>query len=551
VLEYTKIIKDTKGNKYSFIEGIEIPHPDYVKYAPRWKKARDVIEGEDAVKDTVNREVYLPRLGGHTNDTQGNADYNSFVEYAELFNATGRSVEAYRGLLNRKLPFIKLPPSVRDLIESFTIKDESIYTFMEQIEVETIVTNRVGLFVDHPYVDGDRALTKHEARFMNMSPYGTMYTAESIINWEEKRINNRIMTSLVVLKETEYVRVDSFIPELKTTYRVLEIDDDGFYRQIIVEPEVIVTNLNEQGVTRNVVVDEVYPLQDGKKMTHIPFYPVTAQGVTWELSKSVIGDLVNVNIAHYRNTAFHEKAIMWTASPTAVFSGLPTDTQSIGIGSTEAVIIAPGGTAKYLEYEGRGLEDIKLALDKKEQQMAILGAKILANEVNGIESGEAAMIHRAGEQGILADIATTIGNAMEQLIKVICNWRKVSYTDNSIVVDITKDYTPAVIDANTIIALGKEVSEGRLSYESYIGAMQRGEIIPATRDAKAELKLIAKTHEGTVLTNTERIEYLEKKGMMDILKRAKDLEEQANPEPKVVEEVKKEEPVVEPKTMEL
>lgn len=549
LLEYTKIINDKDGNEFTYIDGIETTHPDYDVFSPRWKKARDVIAGEETLKGTGNREYYLPRLNGHTNTTQGNADYTSFVEYAELFNATGRSVEAYRGLLNRKLPFIKLPSKVKDLIKAFTIKDESIYTFMEQIEVETIVTNRVGLFIDHPYVDTERKLTKHEAQFMNMSPYGTMYTAESIINWEEKRVNNRIMTSLVVLKEEEYVRVDSFVPEIKITYRVLELDAQGYYRQVIIEPSVIVTDLQKQGMTKNVIKDVIYPKQDGKLMTFIPFYPVTAQGVTWELSKSVISDLVNVNIAHFRNTAFHEKAIMWTASPTAVFSGLPTDTQSIGIGSTEAVIIAPGGTAKYLEYEGRGLDDIKIALDKKEQQMAILGAKILANEVNGIESGEAAMIHRAGEQGILADIATTIGTAMEKLIEVICAWRKVDFTENSIVVEITKDYTPAVIDANTVIALGKEVAEGRLSYESYVGAMQRGEIIPATRDAKAELKLIAKTHEGTILTNTERIEYLEKKGMTGIIKRAEELEEQANPEPIEVAEPKVEES--DDKTMEL
>jgi len=79
--------------------------------------------------------------------------------------------------------------------------------------------------------------------------------------------------------------------------------------------------------------------------------------------------------------------------------------------------------------------------------------------------------------------------------------------------------------------------------------MQRGEIIPATRDAKAELKLIAKTHEGTILTNTERIEYLEKKGMTGIIKRAEELEEQANPEPIEVAEPKVEES--DDKTMEL
>ena len=69
-----------------------------------------------------------------------------------------------------------------------------------------------------------------------------MYPAESIINWEETRINNKIVTSLVVLKEVDYVRINSVMPMEQITYRVLELDDNGFYRQIIVQPEYMNTS---------------------------------------------------------------------------------------------------------------------------------------------------------------------------------------------------------------------------------------------------------------------------------------------------------------------
>lgn len=527
--------KKTEGTEQYYIDGIEYEHPEYEKFAPRWKKARDIIEGEDTVKASANRETYIPRLSGHDRTTQGNADYESFVQYAELFNASGRTVDAYRGLLNRKLPLVRVPKKVEDLLNSFTIKNESMHTFIEQLEVEIIVTNRAGLLVDHPYVSEGLRITKREADNMNMSPYATLYSAESIINWEEKRVNNKIVTSLVVLRESELVRKDSYEPEEVITYRVLELDDGGNYRQLVIQPETEEDPMSKQMKTRNVLKETIYPMRDGKRMKVIPFIPITAQGITWELSKSVIGDLVNVNIAHLRNTAIHEKALAWTASPTAVFSGLPDDEQTIRIGSSTAVVVSPGGTAKYLEYEGRGLSDISDALTKKEQQMAILGAKILATEVNGVESGEAAMIHRAGEQGILADIATTVGGAMERAIRIICDWRKVSYNDKDIIVDITKDYTPAVIDANTILAMGKEVSDGRLSYESYVGAMQRGEIIPPTRTPAEELALINKTHKGTILSTKEKVTFLDKKKSDDILGRGDDIIEKETKKEEVVE----------------
>lgn len=513
VLDFTKI-----ENKKMYIHGIDYVHPEYSKFAPRWQKARDVIEGQEAVKHPSVREQYLPRLSGHTQTYEGQQSYEAFVGYAELYNATGRTVDAYRGLLNRKLPSVKVPQKVENIIDDFTIKGESIYTFMEQVEVELITTNRVGIFVDHPYIDPGRKLTMADVRKMNMTPYATMYPAESIINWEETRINNKIVTSLVVLKEVEYVRVASMVPQEEVTYRILELDEEGYYRQVIIQPEhVQTTGGTVTSTTKFEVKEQIYPKQNGEKMRYIPFFPITAQGVTWNLSKSVIEDLVNVNIAHYRDTAFYQKAIAWTASPTAVFSGIPEDTPSISIGSEEAILISMGGTAKYLEYEGKGLEDIANGLKSKEEQMVILGAKILANTAGKAESGEAAMIHRAGEQGILADIATTVSSVMEKVIRIMCIWQKAPTGRNDISVEISKDFTPGAMDANTIVALGRELDAGRISYESYVYALQRGEILPPTRTPDEEKDLVKTRSEGSLVTNKATIRYIDKKDKSVIL----------------------------------
>lgn len=521
MLEFAKKLSfnEDTDDDILYIENVDSYHPDYAKYAPRWEKARDIIEGEDEIKALGKRETYLPRLSGHTNTSEGKADYNSFVEYAELYNATGRTVEAYRGLLNRKLPLIRTPKKMEEMLDHITIKDESIYTFLEQMETEIITTNRVGIFIDYPYYDNANGpLTKDRAEKLNMTPYLSMYTTESIINWSESRINNKIVTDMVVLKEVDYVRTTAFAPEEITTYRILELDEEGYYRQVIVQDMTISNNTGSQKRgTYSVVKDTVYPMQNGEYMTYIPFYPVTAQGITWDLSKSIIEDLVNVNIAHYRDTAFHQKAIAWTASPTAVFSGLPDDSPSIGIGSSQAIVIAPGGTAKYLEYEGRGLTDIANALEKKEVQMAVLGAKILGAEKRGVESGLAATVHRAGEQGILADVANSVGTAMTKALKIIADWAGISYQYSKIRVDINKDFTPVPIDANTIVALSKEVDAGHISYESYVWALQRGEIIPSDTTPAEELKAIKRTHTPMIKSSKQNIAYVNKKDNFEYL----------------------------------
>lgn len=483
-----------------YVAGIDYIHPDYIKYQPLWNKARDILMGETELKKVGKRETYIPRLGGHTLDAEGERDYAAFVNYAMLYNATGRTVEAYRGLLNRKIPIVTVPKELEDLLENFTIKGESIYTFLEQIETEVITTNRVGVFIDYPYRDSERPLTKAEQKQKNFSPYATMYSAESIINWEETRVNNKVVTSMVVLLEKEWVRSVSMRPEEEITYRVLELDDEGYYRQVIIKPTLIETGANRGTAFK--ITDVVYPKINGQLMKEIPFIPITAQGITWNMSKSVIEDLINVNLAHFRDTAFYEKAISWTASPTAVFTGLPDDTSSVSIGSSSAIIIPMGGSAKYLEYEGSGITSIKEALESKENLMAILGTKILATTAGKAESGEAALIHRAGEQGILADVATTISSAGTQVLKIIAKWRN-NLTSN-LKVEVNQDYSPIVMDANTLIALGQELQAGNISHETYYWALQRGELAPATRSLKEEQGLIRKGRK-MVVTNTDKV----------------------------------------------
>ena len=77
-------------------------HPDYDASLPAWQRARDVIAGEDAVKD--GGEKYLPRL-----DSQSDNDYLGYKTRASFYNATARTADGYVGLIFRREPTFKLP----------------------------------------------------------------------------------------------------------------------------------------------------------------------------------------------------------------------------------------------------------------------------------------------------------------------------------------------------------------------------------------------------------------------------------------------------------
>ena len=77
-------------------------HADYDASAADWSRARDVLNGEDAVKAAGER--YLPRL-----DSQSDDEFAAYKARASFFNATARTAEGYVGLIFRRPPFIKTP----------------------------------------------------------------------------------------------------------------------------------------------------------------------------------------------------------------------------------------------------------------------------------------------------------------------------------------------------------------------------------------------------------------------------------------------------------
>src|SRR3974390_3393725 len=85
-------------------------HPDYDAAAAQWRRARDVIAGEDAVK--AAGEKYLPRL-----DSQSEEEYAAYKARASFFGATARTLEEYLDLSFRRAPIPALPST--DVMRSF------------------------------------------------------------------------------------------------------------------------------------------------------------------------------------------------------------------------------------------------------------------------------------------------------------------------------------------------------------------------------------------------------------------------------------------------
>lgn len=444
---------------------------DYDYQLPIWEKCRDVVEGQERMHS--KNTTYLPKLSGQT-DT----DYLAYLERTLFYNATQRTVDAMSGLLFRKDPVVTVPTSVEPWLDNIDMNGNSLKSFVEDIFDEILCVGRYGLLVEHPEVqieqeDGN-VITQAQAEASNLRPFFAKYTAENIINWKITVVNNQKVLSMVVLRELKEEFEDEFEVGSAIQYRVLDIEPiSGNYRQRLYE-----TDENE---TQFTLLSEVFPLMNGEFIKEIPFIIITAKGVKCDIEKSPVLDLVNVNISHYKTTADLEHGAHFTGLPTAVVTGhsVGEDDDPLKIGSATAWVFSePDADAKYLEFTGAGLEALEKRLEKKENQMATLGARMLASEKAAAEAAETHTIKRQGENSALSSIATSIDAGITKALAIMAEWVGV---EGDIEYKINKDFIPTKMPAADLLALFQVYQGGGIAFSDFIENLQRGEIIDSEK----------------------------------------------------------------------
>lgn len=441
------------------------PHPEYLAALPLWRKCRDVAQGQEAVHK--RGEAYLPRLEG-----QGDDDYRAYLGRALFYNATQRTIDGLRGLMFRKPPLVTAPSGLGDLVDDLTGFGEPLQAVAETIAGEVLTVGRMGLLVDFPAAAPD-VVTRAEAEAGGRRPFWALYGTEDIVNWRIGRVAGRASLTRVVLSE------NGDGEEGGARLRVLEIDDDGIYRQ-----RLYVRAAEGPDAGRWSLAGEIEPVMDGEPLTRIPFVFFGSRSARADVGKPPLLDLVNVNLSHYRTTADLEHGAHYTGLPTPVVSGQRLgDDEALAIGAGEAwVLESKDARAYYLEFRGEGLGVLERLLDRKEGQMAALGARMLAPEKRAAETAETAGLRRMGENSALAAMAQSLSLGLTRALAFTRDWAGLG---GDVSVEINRDYLPRPMDAQALTALVEAWQKGALGFTDLHRNLVRGEVIAPDRDAEA------------------------------------------------------------------
>lgn len=457
--------------------GVRTKHPEYQANYKRWRRCRDAMEGQDAIQ--AGRELYLPRLKEQKTD-----DYNAYLMRSVWYNASWRTTAGLVGMMFRKPATTdKIPSNVEEYLKNVNMKGTDFVTFTQNIATDVMEVGRIGLLVDHPLAptnsDGS-ALTVAQAELLGMRPVINSYETECIINWKFRNIKNQTLLSLVVLtEETPIVDPDDeFCQKTETRYRVLDLDDTDQYR-------VRVYRINDSDEDEQVGPD-ILPLMNNARVPYIPFVIINPDGSDAKVEAPPLIDLVDMNISHYRTTADHEHGMHLSALPTFFVAGFNPSTDKNGaqekiyLGSQSAIILPdPQAKAGFAEVMN-GFQAHRTTLDAKKQEMATLGARMLADSSERqVETFGATAIKHNAENSILASIAIAISKGVTTALKWFCEWANSASDD--LVFELNRDYMPVQMDASTLTAIMGAWQSGMLSEAEMFDLLKRGDVVEATK----------------------------------------------------------------------
>lgn len=354
-----------------------------------WQTIRDCVAGEKKIKTrdipftrtidgvTINQNqtptfiqpIYLPMPNPTDQSNDNRARYFQYIQRASFTGYTARTLKGQMGMVFKSKPRIDMPPAFKYLETNVDGSGIGIQQQSQEVSRDVSSVGRAGLYVDHPSTEGQTSKADQEAGGVNATI--NFYNAESILDWDCRKIGARTVTSYVKLREEKCDRNEQTLEaEIKFNYRILRLSIDGVYT---------VEVLDEDG---GVVTPEFAP-EDGSGNTfdHITFHFVGAVNNRPNIDDAPLQEIADVNIAHYRNSADFEESTFIVGQPTVTVTGISETWAKnvfgggVGIGS-RAILAGPKDSSfGLLQVSANTMPEV--GMKHKEEQMIALGARLI------------------------------------------------------------------------------------------------------------------------------------------------------------------------------
>lgn len=439
---------------------VKNPNAEYMANVGKWRKVRDAVSG--------NMKHYLRNVGATEADKKyGEQRQREYEDGAIVYNFTRRTLSGMVGSVMRKDPEQTFPKAMDYLKENADGSGVGLWQHAQDTLMEIDAVGRGGLLVDAPAV---AAATMAEQNSGQLNPVIAFYTAENIISWRLKRAGSINKVVMVVLRETyEYVdEADEFTTYTAKQYRVLDIDENGNYRQRLYRFDRTDSLVGE--------AENFYPQLRNVPKGEIPFTFVGSSNNDSTVDDVPLLPLADIQIGHFSNSADNEEMLHTLAQAMLIIAPgenispeqwLALNPNGVLYGSRRGLNVGSGGSALLLQMQESTA--LQAALTAKEQQAIQIGAQLITPSQQ--ITAESARLQRGADTSVMATIARNVSKAYEDCLKWVA--QMMGLPDKGIEFKLNMEFFLQPMTAQDRQQWAADVQAGNMPLEAYWAAMRK------------------------------------------------------------------------------
>jgi hypothetical protein len=421
---------------------INSPTPVIAAEHERWRSNRDAVKGKYAVKAAGERYLPKPR------SDMTLAQYHSYSQHVSFYPAVSRTVDGIVGLMLRKVPALEATGILEEVKGTITRDGRSVDELARDVVRETLITNFTGLLVDLPV---GRASTAAEALENNLRPFVGVYPAESILEVQAGVVRGQRVPVRVRLLENGGNQV-----------RELRLNDRMQYE--------VVLHTRDTDFGEFAALAPIVPTLDGQPLNAIPFVLVSTEA-GFDPKPAQLDHAVNLNFDHYRTQGLLATVHLHQSSPMLVATGVGNaeEQQRISIAPGQIMCLEnPEAKVFYVEPAGDGIPSLERELERIEDKLAVVGARILARQKKVAEAAETEALRQGAENATLATVANAISRRMEAALNIVSAWMQAG----PVQFQLNTDYLPMKMDASEVKVLLEMRMADELDEETFFLALR-------------------------------------------------------------------------------
>lgn len=467
-----------------------------------WQLVCDIKEGLAAIR--ANKERYLPRF-----ESEAPQDWGARVLLTFYNNYYAPTLSDDVGLVFAEEPVLQkdVPPAITQLLDDVDGRGAKWTVFARDAFEGGLHWGHGAIWTDMPPVsDGARANLLAFERAQNR-PYMTFLAANEIVSWRTVVIGGVERIVRFVRKEETMVPDGAFGEKAQCQYRVYrqEVETDQSGRpaalgaiswQLWQPKQPDAPRDGQSGV--EYVPTDAGPLTGPKRLPLRVFYGGERLGVLH--SRPFLYSLAQTSIEETQVGSDYAAVMHRCNVPTPWFAGLNPGEK---VNMSQGISLPADASCGYLEPKGTALAETRARLEAIRQQLARLGATILAGDLvtqGRMTATQAAQVARQRNARLLKAVQSfedAYNGALEDMAAFI----PVTKGEGGTIV-MNREFAGAVADPLFIDQVGKAYDRGAVTLDEYRYAIRHGEL-PDDADPAATAAILAELERAKLAAEAE------------------------------------------------